>query len=61
MPIIDDVSPRKFITKVWQSSECPQLHGSADGTIAVYNFCKSGAMSHNEVLDLYKKFIDADS
>eukprot|EP01042_Synura_sphagnicola_P000075 gene75-75_t len=24
----------------------------------IYNFCNPGAISHNEILDLYKKYID---
>lgn len=26
----------------------------------IYNFCNPGAISHNEVLDLYKKYVDPD-
>lgn len=26
--------------------------------LGIYNFCNPGAISHNEVLDLYKKHID---
>lgn len=26
--------------------------------VGIYNFCNPGAISHNEVLDLYKKHID---
>ena len=27
-------------------------------TTGVYNFCNPGAISHNEILDMYKKYID---
>ena len=26
----------------------------------IYNFCNPGAISHNEVLNLYKKYVDPD-
>ena len=26
--------------------------------VGIYNFCNPGAISHNEVLDLYKKYVD---
>ncbi|RYY83267.1 hypothetical protein EON63_11640 [archaeon] len=28
--------------------------------LGIYNFCNPGAISHNEVLDLYKKYIDPE-
>lgn len=28
------------------------------GLVGIYNFCNPGAISHNEVLDLYKKYVD---
>jgi len=28
--------------------------------VGIYNFCNPGAISHNEVLDLYKKYIDPE-
>lgn len=28
------------------------------GAQGVYNFCNPGAISHNEILDMYKQFID---
>lgn len=30
------------------------------GLTGIYNFCNPGAISHNEVLDLYKKYIDPE-
>ncbi len=73
MPISDDLSPRNFITKIVKYDKVVNIPNSMTvltdllpislimaerGLIGIYNFCNPGAISHNEVLDLYKKYID---
>ena len=70
MPISDDLSPRNFITKIVKYDRVVNVPNSmtvlyellpASITMAekklsgVYNFCNPGVISHNEMLDLYKK------
>jgi len=73
MPISDDLSPRNFITKIVKYDRVVNVPNSmtvltdllpvsvimAERKLTgVYNFCNPGAISHNEVLDLYKKHVD---
>lgn len=73
MPISDDLNPRNFITKIVKYDRVVNIPNSMTvltdllpisitmserGLTGVYNFTNPGAISHNEVLDLYKKYID---
>ncbi|KAL7746988.1 hypothetical protein RI367_007700 [Sorochytrium milnesiophthora] len=73
MPISDDLHPRNFVTKIIKyervvdvPNSMTLLHDLLPASIAmsmaglrgVYNFTNPGAISHNEVLALYKKYID---
>jgi len=73
MPISDDLSPRNFVTKIVKYDKVVNIPNSMTvltdllpvslvmaerGLVGIYNFCNPGAISHNEVLDLYKKHID---
>mmetsp|Transcript_14851 Transcript_14851/g.13427 ORF Transcript_14851/g.13427 Transcript_14851/m.13427 type:complete len:147 (+) Transcript_14851:491-931(+) len=73
MPISDDLSPRNFITKIVKYDRVVNVPNSmsvlydllpvslalaAKKLVGVYNFCNPGAISHNEILDLYKQYID---
>jgi len=73
MPISDDLSHRNFVTKIVKYDRVVNIPNSmttltdmlpvslvmAERKLTgIYNFCNPGAISHNEVLDLYKKYID---
>jgi len=73
MPLSDDLSARNFITKITKyakvvdvpnsmtvlSDLLPVSIGMAEKKLeGVYNFTNPGAISHNQILDLYKKYID---
>jgi len=73
MPISDDLSPRNFVTKIVKYDRVVNIPNSMTvltdllpislmmaekGLTGIYNFCNPGAISHNEVLDLYKKHVD---
>ena len=73
MPISDDLSPRNFVTKIVKYDKVVNVPNSMTTLtellpislimaerklVGIYNFCNPGAISHNEVLDLYKKYID---
>jgi len=73
MPISDDLYPRNFITKIVKYEKVVNIPNSItvlhemlpaslemakNNLTGVYNFTNPGAISHNEVLDLYKKYID---
>lgn len=73
MPISDDLSPRNFVTKIVKYDKVVNVPNSmtvlyemlpaalvmAEKKLTgVYNFCNPGAISHNEVLALYKKHVD---
>jgi dTDP-4-dehydrorhamnose reductase len=75
MPISDDLSPRNFVTKIVKYDRVVNVPNSmtvltdllpislimAERRLTgIYNFCNPGAISHNEVLDLYKKYVDPD-
>jgi len=67
------LSPRNFITKIVKYEKVVNVPNSmtvltdllpisivmADKKLTgIYNFCNPGAISHNEILALYKKYID---
>lgn len=73
MPISDDLSPRNFVTKIVRYDRVINIPNSmsilADllpaslkmaeaGLVGIYNFTNPGAISHNEVLDIYTEIID---
>jgi dTDP-4-dehydrorhamnose reductase len=73
MPISDDLSPRNFVTKIVKYDRVVDVPNSmtvltellpvslimAERRLTgIYNFCNPGAISHNEVLALYKKYVD---
>ena len=73
MPVSDDLSHRNFVTKIAKYEKVVNIPNSmtilhemlpaslamADkGLTGVYNFTNPGVISHNEVLDLFKKYID---
>lgn len=75
MPISDDLSGRNFITKICKYRRVVNIPNSMTiltemlpvsllmakkKLTGVYNFTNPGAISHNEILDLYKATIDPD-
>jgi len=73
MPISDDLSPRNFITKISKyervvniPNSMTVLHDLLPVSIdmtekelkGIINFTNPGVISHNEILDLYKKYIN---
>ncbi|CAM9697135.1 unnamed protein product [Ectocarpus fasciculatus] len=73
MPISDDLSPRNFVTKILNYAKVVDVPNSmtvlteflplslimAERSLTgIYNFCNPGAISHNEVLGLYKQIVD---
>jgi len=73
MPISDDLAPRSFITKISKYAKVVDVPNSMtiltdllpvslDMTKrelkGVYNFTNPGTLSHNEILALYKQYID---
>jgi dTDP-4-dehydrorhamnose reductase len=73
MPISDDLSHRNFVTKIVKYDKVVNVPNSmtcltellpislvmAEKKLTgIYNFCNPGAISHNEVLGLYKKYVD---
>jgi 3,5-epimerase/4-reductase len=73
MPISDDLIHRNFITKIVKYERVVNIPNSMTvltemlpaslamakkGLTGVYNFTNPGVISHNEVLDLYTKYID---
>ena len=73
MPISDDLYPRNFISKIVKYDKVVNIPNSItvlhemlpaslemakNNFTGVYNFTNPGAISHNQVLDLYKKYID---
>eukprot|EP01111_Echinosteliopsis_oligospora_P014018 TRINITY_DN518_c0_g1_i1.p1 TRINITY_DN518_c0_g1~~TRINITY_DN518_c0_g1_i1.p1 ORF type:complete len:301 (+),score=71.63 TRINITY_DN518_c0_g1_i1:27-905(+) len=73
MPISDDLHARNFITKISKYAKVVDipnsmtiLHDLLPVSIqmttqelrGIYNFTNPGVISHNEILDLYKKYID---
>ena len=73
MPISDDLHPRNFITKIIGYKKVVNVPNSMTiltdllpiavmmaerNLTGVYNFVNPGTLSHNEILQLYKKYID---
>ncbi len=73
MPIASDLHPRSFITKITRYKKVvnipnsmtiledllPLLSKMADRRLTgTFNFVNPGVISHNEILDLYKGYID---
>ncbi|GAB1220101.1 hypothetical protein ENUP19_0255G0020 [Entamoeba nuttalli] len=73
MPISDDLNPRSFITKILHYAKVVNIPNSMSvltdllptaidmsikQTTGLLNFVNPGAISHNEILDLYKQYID---
>ena len=73
MPVSDDLIHRNFVTKIVKYEKVVNIPNSMTilhemlpaslamaikGLTGVYNFTNPGVISHNEVLDLYKKYID---
>lgn len=72
MPVSDDLHPRSFVTKITKYDHVVDIENSnsilhdllpavvllADHRdLGVYNFTNPGAISHNEVLALFKKIV----
>jgi len=75
MPISDDLHPRNFITKIIGYKKVVNVQNSMTILqdllpVAIqmttkrltgnYNFVNPGTISHNEILELYKKYINPD-
>lgn len=73
MPISDDLSSRNFVTKIVKYDKVVNIPNSMTvltdllpvslimserKLTGIYNFCNPGAISHNEVLDLYREHVD---
>jgi len=73
MPISDDLIHRSFVTKIVKYERVVNIPNSMtilsemlpasmamakNGLTGVYNFTNPGVISHNQVLDLYTKYID---
>lgn len=75
MPISDDLSPRNFVTKISRYERVvnipnsmsvlydlvPLMMGMANAKkTGLFNFTNPGVISHNQVLDLYTKYVDPE-
>ena len=75
MPISSDLSPRNFITKITKYPKVINIPNSMtvlDEMIPLaielarmkevgnYNFTNPGVVSHNEILELYREYVDPD-
>lgn len=73
MPVSDDLIHRNFVTKIVKYEKVVNIPNSMTilhemlpaslamakkGLTGVYNFTNPGVISHNQVLDLYTKYID---
>jgi 3,5-epimerase/4-reductase len=73
MPVSDDLFHRNFVTKIVKYEKVVNIPNSMTilhemlpaslamakaGLTGVYNFTNPGVISHNEVLDLYTKYVD---
>lgn len=73
MPVSDDLIHRNFVTKIAKYERIVNIPNSMTilhemlpaslamakkGLLGVYNFTNPGVISHNEVMDLYIKYID---
>ncbi|KAF3177471.1 hypothetical protein TWF106_002501 [Orbilia oligospora] len=72
MPVSDDLHPRSFVTKISKYEKVVNIPNSntlltdmlpvsivlaENNETGVYNFTNPGAISHNEVLDLFAKYV----
>jgi len=75
MPISEDLTHRNFVTKILKYERVVNIPNSMSvltellpaslamaqrGLTGVYNFTNPGVISHNQVLDLYIKYIDPE-
>ena len=75
MPISEDLHPRNFITKISRYKKVVNVPNSMSvlsdllpvsiamtlrGITGTYNFVNPGTLSHNEILELYKQYVDPD-
>jgi len=75
MPVSDDLHPRSFVTKITSYAYVVNVPNSntilhdllpcavllaSHNEVGVYNFTNPGAISHNEVLELYRRIVDPD-
>jgi len=75
MPISDDLHPRNFVTKITHYEHVVNIPNSVTMLYdllpiaiemtkrklkGIYNFTNPGAISHNQVLALYKEYIDTN-
>ncbi len=73
MPISDDLHPRNFITKITRYKKVINIPNSMSilpdllplipimaerKLTGIYNFVNPGAITHNEILDLYKQYVN---
>jgi 3,5-epimerase/4-reductase len=73
MPVSDDLNARSFVTKITKYERVVDIPNSnslltdllpcsiklaEEKVTGVYNFTNPGAISHNEVLSLYKQYVD---
>ncbi len=73
MPLSDELSPRSFITKITKYERVVNIPNSMTvlhdllpvaydlakrKRTGIYNFTNPGTISHNQILDLYKQYID---
>lgn len=73
MPLSADLHPRNFITKITRYQRVVNVPNSmtvladllpiavdmtAKGATGIFNFCNPGTVSHNEILALYKQYVD---
>lgn len=75
MPLSADLNPRNIITKLIKYEKIINIPNSMTilddflplvpnmmekELVGIYNFTNPGTISHNEILDLYKKYIDSN-
>jgi UDP-glucose 4,6-dehydratase len=75
MPISSDLSPRNFITKITKYPKVINIPNSMTvldemiplaidlalmNEVGNYNFTNPGVVSHNEILELYREYVDSD-
>ncbi|KAF1816665.1 epimerase/hydratase [Eremomyces bilateralis CBS 781.70] len=73
MPVSDDLHPRSFVTKITKYAKVVDVPNSQTilsdllpcsialaeaREVGVYNFTNPGAISHNEILEMYKELVD---
>ena len=75
MPISSDLHSRSFVTKITKYEKVVNIPNSMTiledllplvpdmmekNKTGIYNFCNPGVISHNEILDLYREYIDTE-